>query len=98
MERLTESFVGFLGPVRVLADVLFVVRLHLFDLLLDDPLESVVDEHVLLLQTTESLFQSNRLFSQFVHPRESWFAFTARAALYPVLFQYNQLLQRPRAN
>ena len=70
MERLTESFVGFLGPVRVLADVLFVVRLHLFDLLLDDPLESVVDEHVLLLQTTESLFQSNRLFSQFVHPRE----------------------------
>ena len=70
MERLTESFVGFLGPVRVLADVLFVVRLHLFDLLLDDPLESVVDEHVLLLQTTESLFQSNRLFNQFVHPRE----------------------------
>ena len=63
MERLTESFVGFLGPARVLADVLFVVRLHLFDLLLDDQLESVVDEHVLLLQTTESLFQSNRLFS-----------------------------------
>ena len=70
MERLTESFVGFLGPVRVLADVLFVVRLHLFDLLLDDPLESVVDEHVLLLQTTESPFQSNRLFNQFVHPKE----------------------------